>query len=1276
VVGEIPREGAPLDFDLKGGAIFEQMLADLKRSVRAHEGLAHHRLEIEPDALMAQLDEELAAVQLARGHMEYTFWGWMQLEPEKTAGYREEIQCVRSKRACGVIEQASLRDMAAIALDPGHVQHLNPFVGLSAHSVELVREHAVAWLESCSLEDRLLRVKNLVKVRLETTSPDGQRALDSKIIAEVRNEREWSTSEHPWWLVFEVDQQIQVRTKQYRVAKALLKALLEGRSGAVAQLNMGEGKTRVINPLLILENYFGKERQPVQLLFLDQLIGEGYAYLHDALTAGVMNVPISVLAFRRDVALTIDLAQRIQNTVERAALHKSVLVMTPESRLSLENRIIELQKAEDTEISRVLWSALSVPALTVLDEVDVMTSVKLQLVYGLGEQLDLPHLQERVGAIKALLFALKGQQDSLLADGKLWSLRESAEPGSFFSDLHLLEQSSDCVSRLGLLENVQRGYLPLPMSWLRERSPSKLAELVSDPNFDPKEAGEEFAKDLEDPSRQAQLMAFRGMVAFGILPGCLSLRHQVKYGLAPMTRVRPKEVAVPYSACDTPTLRSEYSQPDVALLLTCLAYLFTGLTRAQFRASLERLVMLPPLVKESEYNRWFELSRDRLGERASTIDCVDKIDMSNAEQFDLLFKAFHKNMHAVFFHLLQIVFPRDTKQFSHRVRGTAWNFEPFGKTLGFSGTKDQHHQMPEPFELMDAPNKELLATDGKMAHLLRDYSEEVLERPVAGWEDLIEECVERGMSALIDVGALLSGAKLEDVARKYLTHPKVGKKEYVQFFAKHDGVFGEWFVMKAGTLHAQKRTELAVSDSECFVIFDENNCRGTDKKLSLDAKALLTVGVDVGKDKLMQGAGRLRQFGQNQRIAIMGTQHALDGMKEVGGEVSPRSLILWVLKTSAEQSERSTLQWLKSAKHHKCRTREFRKGMERAGTGLFKIMEEEESFGATQLYGGTIERMQLRAYTARLFVEYEADSLVDRVRARVEDVGEQEVVLSNQSSDECERELEQEKEKEEEEEIETASASERAQTPWKSLSMRAIEDMLCTTPCLSAQAVADALVGEGAFSWGGIRVHITENAIAKVERPLAEGMPCLPKNPFLVIFQGASADMVVVSRFEADDLLRGARDGSLVSPGYRLEQLSSLLNCTDATMRMGEEETKEESPAAALAAGASTARVLLDQSKDCELFGARRTARERTPEFDQAICVIALLSGNAMGPATDTGRPPARVESLTALLPTKETRQLVLDLLRKHNQPHLIEGSFLQRLSLTSPDEDRTLFSQ
>ena len=55
------------------------------------------------------------------------------------------------------------------------------------------------------------------------------------------------------------------------------------------------------------------------------------------------------------------------------------------------------------------------------------------------------------------------------------------------------------------------------------------------------------------------------------------------------------------------------------------------------------------------------------------------------------------------------------------------------------------------------------------------------------------------------------------------------------------------------------------------MIFDEARTRGADMKLDDNVTAAVSLGPKMGKDKLMQAVGRLRKFGRNQKIHVLGT---------------------------------------------------------------------------------------------------------------------------------------------------------------------------------------------------------------------------------------------------------------------------------------------------------------------------------------------------------------------------------------------------------------------
>jgi hypothetical protein len=70
-----------------------------------------------------------------------------------------------------------------------------------------------------------------------------------------------------------------------------------------------------------------------------------------------------------------------------------------------------------------------------------------------------------------------------------------------------------------------------------------------------------------------------------------------------------KKLAVPFRAADTPSERSEFAQPDIALLLTTLSYYHTGLTQDEMTEAVNFLLYrLGPSAQESHYQEWYQLA--------------------------------------------------------------------------------------------------------------------------------------------------------------------------------------------------------------------------------------------------------------------------------------------------------------------------------------------------------------------------------------------------------------------------------------------------------------------------------------------------------------------------------------------------------------------------------------------------------------------------------------------------------------------------------------------
>jgi Protein of unknown function (DUF3638) len=119
---------------------------------------------------------------------------------------------------------ASPRDLLLLVLDVNVFAEINPFLFLPDYARVQLRKKIVDWMMLCVLEDKLGRI-------LASSS-------DNEVLEELRATRTWNPLEHLRWLVFEVEQQLQIRPYQYAVVNQLLE-----NPHSTVQLNMGLGKT-------------------------------------------------------------------------------------------------------------------------------------------------------------------------------------------------------------------------------------------------------------------------------------------------------------------------------------------------------------------------------------------------------------------------------------------------------------------------------------------------------------------------------------------------------------------------------------------------------------------------------------------------------------------------------------------------------------------------------------------------------------------------------------------------------------------------------------------------------------------------------------------------------------------------------------------------------------------------------------------------------------------------------------------------------------------------
>eukprot|EP00878_Enallax_costatus_P027472 GHUV01029589.1.p1 GENE.GHUV01029589.1~~GHUV01029589.1.p1 ORF type:complete len:321 (+),score=97.07 GHUV01029589.1:454-1416(+) len=310
-------------------------------------------------------------------------------------------------------------------------------------------------------------------------------------------------------------------------------------------MNMGEGKTRVILPMLAMEWADGS--CVVRLHFLSNSLAMSYQHLHNTLTDSVLNIKLFTMPFHRDVELTTTGAHAMLGALTYCQRSGGLLLVAPEHRLSLLLKSLEPWDKGEYRVYDQLQQLMAMRYQDILDESDELLHHRLQLVYACGLRQSLPALQERTVAIQALLRLISGMVDGgtcpelARAGVAAWTPSSERQPGSFCG-LQLLpgEPLEAVLSALHMrLAETLIKQRPYEMRWLDNLGPAK-AQFLSCMK-DPATAAENSLKDpqsqlfkvTEGQSDQVdQVFALRGLIACNLLPHTLQKRHRVEYGVS------------------------------------------------------------------------------------------------------------------------------------------------------------------------------------------------------------------------------------------------------------------------------------------------------------------------------------------------------------------------------------------------------------------------------------------------------------------------------------------------------------------------------------------------------------------------------------------------------------------------------------------------------------------------------------------------------------------------------------------------------------------------
>ena len=560
------------------------------------------------------------------------------------------------------------------------------------------------------------------------------------------------------------------------------------------------------------------------------------------------------MPFSRDTKLDHSNIHTIVDLFEECARVGGVLICQPEHILSFELMGLHTLCREDgsSETRKMLLDAqewLKCTSRDILDESDEILSVKYQWIYTVGTPQGLHGQSTRwqiVQEVLSLLRSILTEQSRRFSAGvELETAISDRFPITSFPRTRILvsrcgnELMQTIASQIVFEDRMKSTPFRSYPNHIRDIALRFLVEVTVTPaecSTLKQHSGEYFK----------QILLLRGLLAGGILLHNLKeKRWRVDYGLDPTRSM----LAVPYRAKDSPALRAEFGHPEMILVLTCLSYYHGGLTNDQMEITFHLLFTTDS--PDLRYEYWIKATTDVLPEHLRSLRRLNLNDVKM--KHNDIFPALRYNKLVIDFYLSECVFPKEAKEFPHKLTTNSWDLARKKElpTTGFSGTNDHSYLLPLSTLQLNAECRR--HTNAQvLGYLLRPENRTVIYTDWATASGLVQRVVDEQniVMVLLDVGAQVLELQNSEVANEWLQLEKRAPIEAAIYCDAKD----EFCVVTRDGRHAPLATSVYKSQlHKCLVYLDEAHTRGTDFKFPAGTRAIVTLGPNTVKDKLVQG---------------------------------------------------------------------------------------------------------------------------------------------------------------------------------------------------------------------------------------------------------------------------------------------------------------------------------------------------------------------------------------------------------------------------------------
>ncbi|KAJ4418631.1 hypothetical protein N0V82_005422 [Gnomoniopsis sp. IMI 355080] len=652
---------------------------------------------------------------------------------------------------------------------------------------------------------------------------------------------------------------------------------------AVMQLNMGEGKSSVIVPVVVMA--LTDSSRLVRVVVTKAQSRQMFHELVSKLGC-LVNRRVFTLPFSRALQVSEVDARAIHDQCQKCMNAGGVMLVQPEHILSFKLMGLEALITNKEVVGRALLETQSLfdtKSRDIVDESDENFSVKFELIYTMGSQVPIEFGPQRWILIQEILGLVRKHARSVHDRFPLSiEVQQRGRHSGEFPRIRLLKADATKMLLDDVVSDICKiGFPGFPISKQSPVSRRSVMKYINQTVLTASEIKAVEQGPFWTDATTSYLLLLRGLFAGGLLAFAFERkRWRVNYGLD-SSRQPPTKLAVPYRAKDNPAPRSEFSHPDVVIVLTCNSYYYGGLSNDEMFQAFEQLIDFEEA--DAEYQAWIQ-DADRLPGAFSSLMGINLKDRLQCQQD--LFPSFRFAKRTIDYFLQAIVFPKQMREFPQKLSASGWDLGDVKShpTTGFSGTVDSSRLLPLDVKYLDLPSQR--HTNALvLENLLRPDNEVILlpARPMATSEDmdetrnscsdaraLLDVIVGRGdpnLRVILDVGAQILELTNVQVAQEWLAlaHENDPEVQAAVYFDDDEEIMVR--DMKGGT-EQLRVSPFADQLDACVVFLDEAHTRGTDLRLPEYYRAAVTLGANLTKDRLVQACMRMRKLGKGQSLVF------------------------------------------------------------------------------------------------------------------------------------------------------------------------------------------------------------------------------------------------------------------------------------------------------------------------------------------------------------------------------------------------------------------------